>query len=134
MADEAATLSYCERAKVGCIAVKDGNILGFGYNGTLSGHENCCEILVDNELKTRDDVLHAEQNLICKAARDGISLKDATLYCTLMPCATCANLIVQSGIKRIIVRRKYRNDKGFETLTSALNKRPVEVICLEDIE
>lgn len=153
IAEKTAQLSYCNRAQVGCIAVKDGNILGFGYNGTPSGWPNVCEAVeslplwADKEedipkedrkyyvtYKTKPEVLHAEQNLICKAARDGVSLKDATVYCTLMPCVTCAILLIQSGIKRVVVREKYRCEKGLNALTSSLNKSPIEVCFIEDIE
>ena len=138
IAKSIAQQSYCKRAQVGCIAVKNDNIVSFGYNGTLRGHKNECEEVVIGpngvtERKTRSDVLHAEQNLICKAARDGVSLKDATLYITMMPCATCANLLVQSGFKRIVVMDNYRSDLGYRTLTSSLNKEPILVDFIEDI-
>lgn len=153
IAKRTAELSYCERAKVGCIAVKDGNILGFGYNGTPSGWENVCELVdslpnwADNidqikeedrkhyvTYKTKPEVLHAEQNLICKAARDGHSLKGSTLYCTMMPCVTCAILIIQSGITRVVVDENYKCDKGYLALTSELNKHPIEVCYIKDVE
>ena len=138
IAKSVAQQSYCKRAQVGCIAVKNDNIVSFGYNGTLSGHPNNCEettVGMDGitQVTTRPDVLHAEQNLICKAARDGVSLKDATLYITLMPCSTCANLIVQSGFKRVVVLDKYRSDLGFRTLTTTLNKSPILVDFFEDL-
>jgi dCMP deaminase len=51
--------------------------------------------------------IHSEQNAICQAARFGVSLDDATLYCTMEPCFACAKMIVNVGIKRVVVRKKY---------------------------
>jgi dCMP deaminase len=123
LAMETANLSYCERAKVGCIAVKDGNILGFGFNGTPSGHENCCE----ENGKTKDLVIHAEQNLIAKCARDGVALRDATVFCTLTPCIMCAKLLIQCGISRLVIMDKYRKNEGYDLLTNPENKNQIVV-------
>ena len=51
--------------------------------------------------------VHAEQNAICQAAKLGISLLDSTLYCRMTPCRTCAMLIINCGIKRVVCERKY---------------------------
>lgn len=124
MAKNVAKMSYCKRRQVGSVAVRDGNLLSFGYNGSLRGHENNCE---DAEGKTHSNVVHAEQNMICKAARDGVSLKDSTVYVTTMPCVTCSNLLIQAGIKRVVVLENYRDDKGFKTLGSSLNNPPIQI-------
>lgn len=102
---EVAQMSHAQRSKVGAILVKDNNIMSFGYNGTPSGSNNCCE--VDNV--TKPDVLHAESNAICKMAQSTNSSQGATLYVTLSPCFECAKLIIQSGIKRVVFKEKYRD-------------------------
>ena len=113
IAKELSTLSYCIRAKVGSILVKDGNVISMGYNGTPSGMHNYCEILnEDGSLTTKSDVLHAESNAILKAARMGVSTNGTTMYCTLSPCKDCAKLILQSGVKRVVYLDKFPRDNG----------------------
>jgi dCMP deaminase len=113
IAKELSTLSYCIRAKVGSILVKDGNVISMGYNGTPSGMLNYCEILnEDGSLTTKSDVLHAESNAILKAARMGVSTDGTTMYCTLSPCKDCAKLILQSGVKRVVYLDKFPRDNG----------------------
>lgn len=107
--------SYCKRTKVGCIIVKNDNIIGIGYNGTPSGFDNNCEC--DNV--TKQEVLHAESNAIAKCAKSTISSLGSTMYCTLMPCYNCAKLIIQSGIKKVIYKEDYRDDSGIKLLTKA---------------
>lgn len=108
-----AAMSYSKRSKVGCVIVKDNNIISFGWNGMPHGFENCCE---DENNVTYNEVIHAEENAICKAARQGISLNDATLYLTLSPCPHCSKLIIQSGIKRVVYLEEYRISKSIEFL------------------
>ena len=92
--------------------MKDGNIISFGYNGTPSGMDNCCE--KDNA--TLAHVIHAECNAILKAAKTGNSVDGSTLYLTLSPCLDCSKLILQSGIKRVVYLNEYRNPQGIDFL------------------
>lgn len=113
IAKEIAALSYCERAKVGSILVKNGNIISMGYNGTPSGMDNCCEeIKEDGRLVTKSEVLHAESNAILKAAKMGLSTDGATMYCTLSPCKDCSKLILSSGIKKVVYLELFKRDNG----------------------
>jgi dCMP deaminase len=112
IAKETSTLSHCVRSKVGAVLVKDGNIISFGYNGTPSGMDNCCE--EDNV--TLKHVIHAECNAILKAAKTGNSVDGSTLYLTLSPCLDCSKLILQSGIKRVVYLNEYRNSEGIDFL------------------
>jgi dCMP deaminase len=127
MAYEWSKLSYCKRKQVGAIIVKDKMIISDGYNGTPSGFENCCED--DNNL-THWYVLHAEANAILKVARSTQSCHDATLYITLSPCKECSKLIHQSGIKRVVYFKGYKDDSGIEFLIKA----GVEVVHVENLE
>ena len=112
IAKETSTLSHCVQSKVGAVLVKDGNIISFGYNGTPSGMDNCCE---DNDI-TLPHVIHAEVNAILKAAKTGNSVDGSTLYLTLSPCLDCSKLILQSGIKRVVYLNQYRNLEGVNFL------------------
>ena len=127
MAKEWGSLSYCERRKVGAIIVKDRMIISDGYNGTPSGFDNCCE---DENGVTRWDVLHAEANAILKVAGSTQSCQGATLYITLSPCKDCSKLIHQSGIKRVVYQKGYRDDSGLQFLAKA----GVEVVHIPEIE
>ena len=108
-----ASASYCNRAQVGSIIVKDGNIIAIGYNGTPSGWPNICE---DDSGKTEEWVLHAESNAIAKCARAGYSSDGASIYVTHSPCVECAKLIVQAGITKVYYGQIYRCTKGLGIL------------------
>ena len=108
--------SYCKRRKVGALLVKDRTIISDGYNGTPSGFENICE---DENGVTKPYVLHAEANAITKVAKSGNSSEGATLYVTASPCAECAKLIIQAGIKRVVYRDAYRLTDGIDLLKRA---------------
>ena len=112
-------LSYCTKAKVGAVIARDGRILATGYNGTVSGHDNCCEIEIDGVLKTSPFTVHAEQNVISYCAKNGIATDDATMYITLSPCSTCAKLIVQAGIKKVVFLEYYKDLSGLDFLRLA---------------
>ena len=149
MAEIWGTNSFAKRNKVGAIIVKDNMIISDGYNGTPKGFDNSCEIEVkcdvdwDNidsldgganicktydsdcskcphhYLITKPEVLHAEANAITKVAKSTNSSEGSTLYVTLSPCLECAKLIIQSGIKRVVYKDKYRKTDGLELLKKA---------------
>ena len=116
MALEWGELSYCKRRKVGALIVKDKMIISDGYNGTPTGFENICE---DDEGYTKWYVLHAEANAIAKVSSSTQSTNGATLYITLSPCKECRKLIFQSGIKRVVYNKKYKDTSGLEFLEKA---------------
>ncbi|MBL6929803.1 MAG: cell division protein DedD, partial [Rhodospirillales bacterium] len=100
----------------GCVIVRDNRILTSGYVGSPPGLDHCDEVghlmkkVIDDDGQTRDHcmrTIHAEQNAICQAARHGISLADATLYCKMEPCRVCAMMIISVGIKRVVALRRY---------------------------
>ena len=115
MTQEWAKQSYCKRAKVGALIVKDNMIISDGYNGTPSGFENSCEI--GNE--TKWEVLHAEANAILKCAKHGTSCNGGTLYLSMSPCKNCSKLIHQAGIKRVVYLDSYSDNAGVYFLESA---------------
>jgi dCMP deaminase len=90
--------------KVGAIAIDDNYCLkGSGYNGFPRGVNDDLDHRHERPLKYRWTV-HAEMNVIAQAARP--VLEGTTLLLTsLHPCATCAGLIVQAGIKSVVTRR-----------------------------
>lgn len=116
MAQEWAKLSYCKRKQVGALIVKGRMIISDGFNGAPSGFDNCCE---DKDGNTNWYVLHAEANAILKVASSTQSCKDSTLYITLSPCKECSKLIHQSGIKRVVYSRAYKDTSGLQFLEKA---------------
>jgi len=128
MAYQTAKLSYAERRKVGCIIVKDEQIVSFGYNGTPHGFDNKCERHEGDKLVTKNEVLHAESNAITKLAKSTLTSVGADLYTTTMPCYGCSKLIIQAGIKRVFYSEDYRDRSGIELLENA-GVEVYEVIC-----
>lgn len=113
VAHEFAKNSYCKRAQVGALIVKDGNVVSFGYNGTPKGWDNTCE---DENNTTKPEVLHAESNAIAKCASSVNSSLDADIYCTHSPCIECAKLIIQAGITTVYYDILYRSEDGIKLL------------------
>ncbi len=105
--------SYCKKLQVGAVAVRDGRVLVTGYNGTIAGTNNCCE---DENYKTKDTTIHAEQNLVFYAARKGISLEGAKVYITHNPCEQCAKAMAAAGISEVIYKDFYKSDHGLKFL------------------
>ncbi len=118
--------SYCRRRQVGAIIVKNKMIISDGFNGTPAGFENICE---DENGVTKPYVLHAEANAITKVARSNNSSDGSTLYVTASPCLECSKLIIQAGIKRVVVHELYRMSDGIELLKRA----GVECVHLPEI-
>lgn len=113
IAEETAKLSYAKRLQVGAILVKDGRIQSIGYNGTPSGFDNKCE---NNEGKTTDDVIHAEENAILKMAKSNDSSVGSVLFVTHSPCIHCARLIYLAGISKVYYINDYRSNDGLDFL------------------
>ncbi|MCM8784083.1 MAG: cytidine/deoxycytidylate deaminase family protein [Candidatus Omnitrophica bacterium] len=117
-----ASRSTCLRRQVGAVIVKERHILSTGYNGTPKGIKHCDVIgCLREKLKIssgeRHELcrgLHAEQNALLQAALYGISLKDATLYCTNQPCIICAKMLINAGIKEIVVLDGYPDSTAKE--------------------
>ena len=120
VAERTSTESSCISKKVGCVIVKDKRIISMGYNGTPSGYINCDEHFKDKQWMVQDNLwrqhhhrwsdiheIHAEMNAIMFAAKNGIPIDGATLYCTLFPCQHCLKNLLQCGIKKIIYRDEY---------------------------
>jgi len=105
--------SYDTKRKVGAVITKDRNILAYGYNGTATNSSNKMR---DSKGEVLPTVIHAEQNAIAKLAKSTNSGDNATIYTTLFPCITCALSIIQSGIKRVVFYRYYKNNDALNLL------------------
>lgn len=117
VAERFAELSTARRLKVGAIAVKDDRIISIGYNGMPSGWDNNCEVETTySGLKTKDEVLHAESNVIAKLAKSSESADGATLFVTHSPCMHCAKQIYQAGFTEVYYKNEYRDTAGLDFL------------------
>jgi len=131
MAEIWAKRSKANRLQVGCLIVKDRQIISDGYNGMPSGAKDdvCEEWHFDGnrdrepgysgELRTKREVLHAESNALMKISENGgVGAQGATLYTTYSPCFECSKLIRQAKVKRVVFRNVYRDIAGVEFLRS----------------
>jgi len=121
----------CDRGRSGCVIVKEKRILTTGYVGAPSGLPHCDEVGHLMKSVTHEDgsisqhclrTAHAEANAISQAARFGISLDGATLYCKMTPCDACAKLLINAGIKKVVCEKRYH--RGAQEL---LEKAGIEV-------
>jgi dCMP deaminase len=116
LANTAARRATCDRGRSGCVIVRDRQALVTGYVGSPKGLPHCDDVghlmkkvIHDDGTITQHCVrtVHAEQNAICQAARRGIALDGGTLYCRMTPCRTCAMLIINCGIERVVCQNRY---------------------------
>ncbi len=119
---------YREGRSIGAVIVKDKRIMTTGYNGAPAGVTTCRERgeCLRDKLNipsgTRAELcyaIHAEQNAIIQAAKLGISIDGATIYCTHQPCSVCAKMIVNVGIKRVVFERPYPDAFSLEFFSEA---------------
>ncbi len=129
--------STCKRAKVGAVIVRDKNILATGYNGAPAGMPHCIDVgcLIYQSKTPNGDTeencfrtIHAEMNAIAQAAKNGASIKDASIYITHTPCIHCLKVLVNTGIKNIYYEIPYKLHTLEETLhTTQVQLEKVEV-------
>lgn len=125
VANAIAKRATCDRGRSGCVIARNRQILVTGYVGSPSGLAHCDEeghffkkVIHEDGHITQHCVrtVHAEQNAICQAAKMGIALEGATLYCRMTPCRTCAMLIINCGILRVVCEKKYHAGAESEEL------------------
>ena len=115
----------CDRGRSGCVIARDNQILATGYVGAPSGLPHCDEVGHQFKKLIHEDgtitqhcvrTVHAEQNAICQAARRGVGIAGATLYCRMTPCRTCAMMIINCGIVRVVCEKRYHDGAESETM------------------
>jgi len=119
--------STCRRRAVGALLVKDKRILSTGYNGAPSGLKHCLDIgclreelnIASGERHELCRGIHAEQNAIIQAALHGVSIKDATLFCTNQPCLICAKMLINAGITKVYYHSGYADPMSIEMFKEA---------------
>lgn len=117
LAVDLAKRSHCIKAQVGAVLARDTRIISIGYNGPPAGTHNCDEEFAGVGCP-RDSkgscslALHAEQNAILYAAKNGSAIEGATIYVTLSPCIACARIIYSMKIARVVYLHSYAAYKG----------------------
>lgn len=107
--------STCLSRKVGAVVVRDNHIISTGYNGAPKGVTHCLDTgcirkergVPSGERLDICKAVHAEQNAIIEAAYNGVSTKGASIYVTVTPCFTCAKMLINAGIKEIVIDGDY---------------------------
>ncbi len=136
MSEFVSTWASCYRAgrNIGAVIVRDKRILTTGYNGAPAGIVSCRDkgVCLRDQLGiqsgTRQETcyaVHAEQNALIQAAKLGVSVEGATLYCTHQPCTICTRLIINAGIKRVVYKYPYPDEfatKLFEEAGTLVEK------------
>jgi len=132
--------STCTRSKVGAIIGLEGRVLQSGYNGTPAGMPHCDHTCICHNPQRPShrkdcpagspcrEAVHAEANAIVWAARNGIKIEGATVYTTMSPCYACSQLIITSGLVRVVYATAYRDGSGLRLLESG----GVEVVSVDD--
>ncbi len=117
LATDLAKRSHCVKAQVGAVLTKDTRIISIGYNGPPAGTHNCDEEwpltgCARDAKGSCSLALHAEENAILYAVKNGSRLEDTRLYVTLSPCLPCARLIYAAGVKQVVYKHSYAAYKG----------------------
>jgi dCMP deaminase len=146
LAKLAASRSTCLSRPTGAVVVKDKQVVTTGYNGSLPGQAHCMDegVCFRRSLKWPEAMkydmcrsAHAEANAVSLAAKKGVSIEGATIYCTLEPCITCAKLIVMSGITRVVYEHSYdspipERDQYWKDVLALSNTTVEQVIIHEE--
>lgn len=137
IADLVSSRSTCLRNQVGAVIVKESQILSTGYNGAPKGLAHCEEVgCIREKLKVKPGErhelcrgLHAEQNAVIQAAYHGISVRDASMYCTTRPCSICTKMLINAGIVEIVYIEDYQDELAAQLAKEAgLKIRQVQVV------
>ena len=138
LADAASRRATCDRGKSGCVIVRDKQVLATGYVGSPAGLPHCDDAghLMKKVIQENGEIsehclrtVHAEQNAICQAAKRGISIEGAIVYQRMTPCRTCAMLLINCGIKKVVCERKYQLAEESEQL---LEEAGIELVYKYD--
>ncbi len=140
LSESVASRSTCDRGKSGCVIVKGRRILCTGYAGSPPGLPHCDEaghlfkkIIHENGEESNHCMrtIHAEQNALIQAAKFGISVEGATLYCKMVPCRNCAMSIIGAGITRVVCGKRYHADAESREMFKQCG---IELIVINDEE
>ncbi len=127
MARVVASRSTCLRRRVGALLVRDKRILTTGYNGAPANLPHCEDVgclrdelgIPPGQRQELCRALHAEQNAIIQAALHGVTTRGSDLYCTTQPCITCAKMLINAGVNRVVYEGDYPDQLSVDMLRHA---------------
>ena len=134
VAEAIAQRGTCDRGRAGTVIVKDHQLLAAGYVASPKGFTHCDDVGHQIKKITHEDgtvtqhcvrTVHAEQNAIVQAARNGVSIEGATVYVKMTPCRVCAMLLINAGINKIVCAMKYHTGKESEEM---FKKAKIQVV------
>jgi len=140
MMNTASKRATCDRGRSGCVIVRDNHTLSTGYVGSAAGLPHCDEAGHDMRKMINEDgsisehcvaTVHAETNAVCQAAKKGVAIEGATLYCRMTPCRNCAMMIINCGIKRVVCERRYHAGAESVEMFKAVG---IEIVHIHDEE
>ncbi len=118
----------CDRGRSGVVIARDKQILSTGYVGSPAGLPHCDEVGHQFKDTVHEDghrsrhcvrTAHAEMNAITNAAKRGVAIDGATIYCQMTPCRTCAMAIINAGIRRVVCVKRYHTGTDSEEMFKA---------------
>jgi dCMP deaminase len=136
--DAVAKRATCDRGRTAVVIVKDKRIMSTGYVGSPVGVPHCDDVghlmkkVIHEDGSMSQHCMrtnHAEVNAVALAARNGVAIDGATLYCKLAPCYTCAKMIINAGIKRVVCQKRYHADKESMAL---FKMAKIDITVLDD--
>jgi len=121
LAEDVSEWSKDPSSKIGVVVVDDDrNVRITAYNGPPRGVNDDVPERWERPEKYKF-CSHAEENAVCTAARMGVSIDGCTMYLSgLPPCCNCARMIIQSGIKRLVVSTMDIPERWKEYIEAAL--------------
>jgi len=115
--------STCHSRKVGCVLVKDHQILSTGYNGSIRGHAHCSDLTCK---KGCDETIHAEVNAVISAAYRGVKISQCDVYTTTSPCINCLRVLLNLDVQNIYYLEKYKTKFEYK-INDLLKSHPKKV-------
>lgn len=130
LAEAVARKSKDPSSKVGCVIVgEDNEVLSTGFNGLPMGVKDLGVRMERPDKYTWTS--HAEENAVALAARSGHRLKGSSAFVTHQPCARCARILIQAGVKRVVYGPGKTSMPDVEFLVSRTMLDEAGVICEE---
>lgn len=133
LAITASSRATCRHRWQGAVIVRDKRVISMGYNGAPPGVVDCLErqyCSKEKGLPCLAEALHGESNAIITAARYGIAVGGASIYCVFSPCRSCCNMIKTAGITDVYFEYIY---DGFPMGLIYLAELGLIVHCLKDV-
>lgn len=134
LAEELSNNSTDPNIKVGCVLVKDDELISEGWNRIINGVED----IEDRYSRPAKFfwIEHAERIAVYNAARNGICTEGATAYVNVSPCSVCTQCLrglIECGITRIVGNTRKIEHTGKIKTHATVNEKMIEEAEIEII-